>query len=69
MKAILILDEMPCACVECPLCVHAKFDYYFDKIICIANGDKILDTSEVHRMCPLREIPDNAWNTIEEIER
>ena len=58
MKAILVLDEMPCACVECPFCVHAKFDYYFDKTICIANGDKILDTSKAQRMCPLKEMPE-----------
>lgn len=57
MKAILVLDEMPCACVECPLCVHAKFDYYFDKTICMANGDKIQDTREVQRMCPIKPLP------------
>ena len=57
MKAILVLDKMPCACAECPLCVHAKFDYYFDEHICTANGQEILDTREVHRMCPLKEMP------------
>lgn len=57
MKAILVLDGMPCACAECPLCVHAKFDYYFDEHICTANGQEILDEREVHRMCPLKEMP------------
>lgn len=58
MKAILVLDGMPCACAECPLCVHAKFDYYFDEHICTANGQEILDEREVHRKCPLKEMPD-----------
>ena len=57
MKAILVLDEMPCACAECPLHTYAKFDYYFDEHICTANGQEILDTREVHRMCPLKEMP------------
>ena len=58
MKAILILDEMPGACAECPLCVHAKFDYYFDEHICTANGQEILDERYVHHMCPLKEMPE-----------
>jgi len=84
MKAVLVLDEMPCACAECPLHTHVSFDYYFDEHICMANGNKILYTKEVHRLCPLKKIPtltdeereyiDESWVkgfdwVIEEIEK
>jgi hypothetical protein len=57
MKAILVLDEMPCACAECPLHTHVEFDYYYDESICLATGNEILDTTIVNRMCPLKEMP------------
>ena len=63
MKAILVLDK-PSACEECPLHTHVKFDYYYDESICMATGNEILDTKEVHRMCPLK--PMDYFNEVME---
>lgn len=83
-RAILLLDEMPCACAECPLHTHVSFDYYYNESICMATGNEILNTKEVHRMCPLKEMPkkmavEDRWHSeefargwtacIEEIEK
>lgn len=59
MKAVLVLDEMPVTCSVCPLLASVKFDYYYDESICTATGNAVLHTTEgVHRMCPLKEMPE-----------
>ena len=72
MKAILILDEMPIVCNECPLLGELEYD----------------EMTKIHEDCPLKEMPEKkdydgsyvekvdinsfllGWNAcIEEIEK
>lgn len=51
-KAVLVLDEMPESCDDCPL---------FDGVSCSAEGDFIEYGDSYHKQewCPLRPLPEH----------
>ena len=56
MKAILILDEMPKSCNECPLKV-LDADLYYTTYACknvACETDDVLETTKYEMHCPLK---------------
>jgi len=64
MKAILVLDEMPKDCYDCPL---SKEDTIYGEhvFICTGYDAEIEDLSSRADWCPLRPISDEKAKEIE----
>lgn len=63
-KAILILDEMPESCNECPLKV-LDADLYYTTYACKnvnCETDDILKTTKYEMYCPLKPMPEKKHN-------
>lgn len=61
MKAILVLDEMPSSCIDCP-CHFAGMS----TVVCGVNKKKLLtDDIETYKpdWCPLKPLPDKNPHT------
>lgn len=58
MKAILVIDEMPNQCIECP-CYRQVRDDSFLLEYCNANEKRLTwqEVAEVPEWCPLKPLP------------
>lgn len=57
MKAVLVLNEMPSSCGECPLCNTSNNDDYCCDII----GDVDGEYDGKDQRCPLKPMPDRRY--------
>lgn len=77
-KAILILDDIPNDCYECPLCVcDVDYDYICSALTIKAKDDYTSDKyevvkckewldEEIYSKCPLKPCDEKILETIEE---
>lgn len=52
-KAVLVLDEMPQYCAECPFC----FEEYHEGSCCDLLGESVFPFTK-YQSCPLRKFPE-----------